>query len=219
MATPPIAAPAQPVMTPTAPTAPTVVTEPAPQALAQPQAPAAPETPAPAPETPTPAAPASKVKPAKAEPQPAPAVNTHAQPAEQPMAPDMNAMMTAFAEFSKQPYKVAIEHGRYKDNPAIGSVLMAIQSEVAEAHSAFTSGKRSDAGDIAMLRDFMEHGKDAQFAKYFNIAQKSTFEDELADIILLTMSIAGYYGVDIASAVELKHKYNTLRTEHSTTTI
>lgn len=211
---PTIAAPAQPVMAPAAPKAP-VPPAPEHQAPATPApkttVPPAPEHQAPAPEQPAPEQPVAE--------KPAPVTFTPTDVIAAKPAVALDDFMTKLRELATEPYRVALEHDRYKDNPAIGSVLMAIQSEVAEAHAAFTSGKRSDADDVDMLRAFLKAGKDSQFAKYFNLAQKSTFEDELADIILLTLSIAGYYNVDIVSAIELKHKYNMLRTEHSTTTV
>lgn len=214
---PTIAAPSQPVMAPAAPKAPV---PPAPEHQA-PATPAPKTTVPPAPEHQAPAAPAPEQheaeKPAPEQQAPVTFTPTDVIAAKSTYVSD--DFMAKLRELATEPYHVALEHDRYKDKPAIGSVLMAIQSEVAEAHAAFTSGKRSDADDVDMLRAFLKAGKDSQFAKYFNLAQKSTFEDELADIILLTLSIAGYYNVDIVSAIELKHKYNMLRTEHSTTTV
>lgn len=92
---------------------------------------------------------------------------------------------------------------------------MYIASELAEAHEAYAANKHADANDVAMLEQMLNQGRLDQFNKYFKAVVKSTFEDELADIALLVMSIAGYYKVDLAKHVMLKHLYNAGRLEHS----
>lgn len=124
-------------------------------------------------------------------------------------------MDKALNDFSKQVFEQAKAQGRYDNNPAIAPLLLHMIGEAIEAHTAFASDNRVDSEDIETLKGLMQSGNTDAFRKYFKATVKSTFEDELADIVLMACSIAGYYGIPLGDHVELKHAYNALRSEHS----
>lgn len=124
--------------------------------------------------------------------------------------PDLNKLRDAV-------YQLAIKQGKYSGNPAVAPLLMHTVGEVNEAHAAYMSNRRAQAEDVDALKQLLEQGNLNVFRKYFKSSVKSTFEDELADIMLMVFSIAGYYGIDIATHVEMKHRYNEVRDEHSDT--
>lgn len=124
--------------------------------------------------------------------------------------PDLNKLRDAV-------YQLAVKQGKYSGNPAVAPLLMHTVGEVNEAHAAYMSNRRAQAEDVDALKQLLEQGNLNVFRKYFKSSVKSTFEDELADIMLMVFSIAGYYDIDIATHVEMKHRYNEVRDEHSDT--
>lgn len=129
-----------------------------------------------------------------------------------------DSVMNKFAELNNMRdavYNLAKSQGRYDMKPSIASLLMHMSGEVNEAHDAYMSDSHSHKEDTDVLHKLMQDCNDNVFRKYFKSAVKSTFEDEVADMTLMCLSIAGYYGIDLAKHVAMKHKYNELRTEHS----
>lgn len=129
-----------------------------------------------------------------------------------------DSVMNKFAELNNMRdtvYNLAKSQGRYAMKPSIASLLMHMSGEVNEAHDAYMSDSHSHKEDTDVLHKLMQDCNDNVFRKYFKSAVKSTFEDEIADMTLMCLSIAGYYGIDLAKHVAMKHKYNELRTEHS----
>lgn len=124
--------------------------------------------------------------------------------------PDLNKLRDAV-------YQLAVKQGKYSGSPAVAPLLMHTVGEVNEAHAAYMSNRRAQAEDVDALKQLLEQGNLNVFRKYFKSSVKSTFEDELADIMLIVFSIAGYYDIDIATHVEMKHRYNEVRDEHSDT--
>lgn len=120
----------------------------------------------------------------------------------------MNALRDAVFGLAKQ-------QGKYDCQPNIAPLLMHAIGEVNEAHTAYMEGKRAATEDVEVLKRLLDESNVPVFKKYFKAAVKSTFEDELADIMLMILSIAGYYNIDIESHIKLKHAYNALRDEHS----
>jgi NTP pyrophosphatase (non-canonical NTP hydrolase) len=112
-------------------------------------------------------------------------------------------------------FGLAKEQGKYDMKPSIASLLMHMIGETNEAHEAYMADSHASKDDVEVLQRLMEEQNDNVFRKYFKSAVKSTFEDELADMTLMCLSIAGYYGIDLAAHVSMKHQYNRLRTEHS----
>ena len=117
-------------------------------------------------------------------------------------------------KLSKEIHQNAIEKGFYEGKKNIAEMLMLIVTEVAEACEA---DRKDNHVDLDMFeRDLKTnsiHGKDYAFKNSFQIQVKNTFEDELADIMIRVMDLAGYMKIDLEKHIELKMKYNSLR-EH-----
>lgn len=101
------------------------------------------------------------------------------------------------------------------DNPReVGTMLMLIVSELAEALEADRTGDFCDFSKYEECKKEMDVGirTSEEIEKYaFEKYIKNTFEDELADVIIRTLSICGYLNIDIERSVLTKIKYNKTR--------
>ena len=101
------------------------------------------------------------------------------------------------------------------DNPReVGTMLMLIVSELAEALEADRIGDFCDFSKYEKCKKEMDVGlrTSEDIEKYaFEKYIKNTFEDELADVIIRTLSICGYLDIDIERSVLAKMKYNKTR--------
>lgn len=82
----------------------------------------------------------------------------------------------------REVYKVAVKNGHYAGNPTIYKLLDRVRDECDEAASAFFFGTPEGTPHCP--------------------------SEELADIIIIVMSIAGRYGIDVGAAVVKKHLKN-----------
>ena len=125
----------------------------------------------------------------------------------------------------------AKEKGFYDNPREVGTMLMLIVSELAEALEADRAGNFCDFFKYEKYRkdEFeLKHKQetDVRFMprspclisssekiekEAFDIYIKNTFEDELADVIIRTLSICGYLGIDIERNVLAKMRYNKTR--------
>lgn len=108
----------------------------------------------------------------------------------------------------------AKEKGFCDSKKEVGTMLMLIVSELAEALEADRTGDFCDFSKYEKCKKEMDVGirtlEDIEkyaFEKYI----KNTFEDELADVIIRTLSICGYLGIDIERNVLAKMRYNKTR--------
>lgn len=107
---------------------------------------------------------------------------------------------------SKQIHRNAVDKGFYESERNIGEMLALIHSEVSEALEADRSGKSTKVE----VNGLMELGDD-EFKFQFEQQVKSTFEDELADILIRVMDLAGYKKVNLENHIAAKMRYNSLR--------
>lgn len=97
------------------------------------------------------------------------------------------------------------DKGFYDKERNLSEILCLIHSEVSEALEAVRSYKSVCEGDMKELR---ANGFDEGL---FKSRVKGTFEDEIADIIIRTLDLAAYQGIDIQSHIEMKLRYNKTR--------
>ena len=125
----------------------------------------------------------------------------------------------------------AKEKGFCDSKKEVGTMLMLIVSELAEALEADRTGRFCDFSEYEKYRKdefefkykqetdvkFMPRSpclisSSEEIEKYaFEKYIKNTFEDELADVIIRTLSICGYLGIDIERNVLAKMRYNKTR--------
>jgi hypothetical protein len=108
----------------------------------------------------------------------------------------------------------AKEKGFCDSKKEVGTMLMLIVSELAEALEADRTGDFCDFSKYEKCKKEMDVGirTSEEIEKYaFEKYIKNTFEDELADVIIRTLSICGYLGIDIERNILAKMKYNKTR--------
>lgn len=95
----------------------------------------------------------------------------------------------------------------YKTDDDIENQISHLLGEVEELKEAIESGKESSWADCDIAENDIEH-----FEKYI----KDTIQDELADILIMTLSFCRLYGMtlskyDIAWHIKNKMRYNKYR--------
>ena len=125
----------------------------------------------------------------------------------------------------------AKEKGFCDSKKEVGTMLMLIVSELAEALEADRTGNFCNFSKYEERKKYefeLKHKQetDVNFMprssssilsseeiekQAFETYIKNTFEDELADVIIRTLSVCGYLGIDIERNVLAKMKYNKTR--------
>lgn len=108
----------------------------------------------------------------------------------------------------------AKEKGFFDKKREVGTMLMLIVSELAEALEADRVGDYCSFSKYEECKKGMDMGlrPSEDIEKYaFEKYIKNTFEDELADVIIRTLDICGYLDIDIERNVFAKMEYNKTR--------
>jgi NTP pyrophosphatase (non-canonical NTP hydrolase) len=119
-------------------------------------------------------------------------------------------------EFSKDIHKGNVKRGFYDDPKEIGTVLMLIVTELAEAMESYRGNNRLGSGRLASLEwDSLDNTLNEDFSQedinQFRAVVKDTFEDEIADTIIRLFDLCGWMNIDIHKHIILKLKYNSTR--------
>lgn len=116
-------------------------------------------------------------------------------------------------EFSKDIHQGNVKRGFYDDPKEIGTALMLIVTELAEAMESYRANNRLGAGKLESIQwnsnlneDFTEED-----INQFKLVVKDTFEDEIADTIIRLFDLCGWLNIDIHKHIILKLKYNSTR--------
>jgi len=117
--------------------------------------------------------------------------------------------MVNLNELAKQIHTKQVEKGFYEKPREIGTLLMLIVSELAEALEADRKNKHSP--NIDYLTDSWCAENKVIFKESFELAVKDTFEDEIADAMIRLFDLVGNLNIDIEKHIELKLKYNDTR--------
>ena len=114
--------------------------------------------------------------------------------------------MGNLTEFSKIVHQANKDKGFYEKEMPVGTHLMLITSELAEALEAdihnLTADKASFNAKIASGIPFQEAFKECI---------KDSYEDEIADAVIRLLDHCGYKGIDLEFHVQNKLKYNSGR--------
>lgn len=119
-------------------------------------------------------------------------------------------------ELAKQIHANAVEKGFFEKEKNIGEMLCLIHSEVSEALEADRKDKYYKGSVYAVIG---ENGfpapNDEQYKRLFDSCGiKSSFEDELADIMIRVMDLAAFKGIDLEAHIKAKMRYNSLREKY-----
>lgn len=87
----------------------------------------------------------------------------------------------------------AVSKGWYENPPTFAELLMLVVSEASEALEDYRNG----------LPITENHYKDG--------GKPCGIPSELADIVIRVLDMCGYYGIDLAAAIQEKHEYNKTR--------
>ena len=109
-------------------------------------------------------------------------------------------------------HKGKVKRGYYDDPKEVGTVLMLIVTELAEAMESYRSDQRLGEGInyVDFESSIDEPFTDSDVAKFKEVV-KDTFEDEIADTIIRLFDLCGWMNIDIHKHIMLKLKYNDTR--------
>lgn len=114
-------------------------------------------------------------------------------------------------ELCKEAYNNAKEAGWHDEPREVGTLLMLVVSELAEAMEADRKPHHADL-------DYFDSGKlptprtdCSDFEDRFRLTIKDSFEDELADAVIRIADLCGKMGIDLERHIELKMAYNKTR--------
>lgn len=111
-------------------------------------------------------------------------------------------------ELSKAAYENAVSKGFYENPLSIAERLCLIHSEVSEALEADRKGHFSNVANLSVLIDIEDNEK---FKIAFSNDCKSSFEDELADVVIRVFDLAASMNIDLENHIIAKMRYNSLR--------
>lgn len=105
-------------------------------------------------------------------------------------------------ELKIRAYEIACEHGWHEAEQSDETLLMLVITEIAEAVQADRKGRRAD-------RQAFE--KNISLASAYDFFLKGTVEDELADIIICCLSMAGSRNLDLSMAHDMMECLDELK--------
>ncbi len=120
-------------------------------------------------------------------------------------------------KLSKEIYKRNKAKGFHDGKKNIGEMLCLIHAEISEALEADREGKYCEFGNKhwiingRTLKENLVDFDDIQFITLFKQCVKDTFEDELVDVFIRVLDLAGYLNIDFEAHLNAKMRYNKLR--------
>lgn len=116
--------------------------------------------------------------------------------------------MLDLTKYAKDIHQANVSKGFYEKPVEVGTHLMLITSELAEALEA---DRHHISADVSTYEENILN--DVPFKEAFKLSIKDSYEDEIADAIIRLLDHCGYRGIDIDFHVREKLKYNKTR-EH-----
>jgi len=111
-------------------------------------------------------------------------------------------------------HAAAKEKGFYDNPKEIGTLLMLCVSELGEALESDRKEAYTDMiGYEKNMCGYSPENNPSTFEFTFENEIKDTFEDEIADTIIRLLDLCGYKNIDIEKHIDLKLKYNRLRSK------
>lgn len=115
--------------------------------------------------------------------------------------------MLNLTEYAKEIHQANVAKGFYEKPVEVGTHLMLITSELAEALEA--DRHHLSANVTNYIDDLENQGRD--FSEAFKANIKDSYEDEIADAMIRLLDHCGYRGIDIDFHIKEKLKYNKTR--------
>ena len=113
-------------------------------------------------------------------------------------------------ELQKSVYEQAVNRGLYKDSPSVNNLLWHIREEAAEAVQAWK--KYSDFKVHYDCEGSIGHCINNDFnCPTCPRRSNEGVTQELADVIIMTLSACEYLDIDIETAIKEKMAYNAIR--------
>lgn len=116
-------------------------------------------------------------------------------------------------ELSKAVHENAVKHGWWETHPSVEHCLMLVVTEVAEMVEADRAGRYSNLEKTNIgkatntmrenLREAIETAKN--FPRVFESFIKNTVEDEMADVVIRLLDLAGRMGIDFERMSENRY--------------
>lgn len=114
-------------------------------------------------------------------------------------------------------HQTSVEHGFYEDKPSNIHFLCLIVSELMEAVEADRKNHRAKirpsegAPRYSMFSDQTFHSGNVYFKENFEVHIKNTLEDELADVVIRCLDLAGANNIDLpfGTPPAIKNQGNT----------
>lgn len=120
-------------------------------------------------------------------------------------------------ELAKEVHALAIEKGWWEKPPSIPEALCLIHAELSEALEEYREGKPLVYGTCALGLSGCEYSGECEMAGHpsepgvTGPCKPEGIAVELADVLLRTLDLMAYLGVDIDAVVMAKHRYNKSR--------
>ncbi|MGJ1424532.1 hypothetical protein ACR79B_11105 [Sphingobacterium spiritivorum] len=115
--------------------------------------------------------------------------------------------MKTINDLAKDAYAINLNKGYYINEVNIPEKLCLIHSEVSEALEADRKSR------FCVLNEYQKRKlkgwiRDGDYNDAYKSMVKGTFEEEMADIIIRTISLCEHLGIDIDYHVQAKIRYN-----------
>ena len=118
-------------------------------------------------------------------------------------------MQINWNELRDRAYKIAGAHGWYKENLSDEHFLMLVITEVSEAVQADRRGKLADTVGFNCALDNLKNNQESFYKYAYLTCISGSLQDELADIVIRLLSLAGARNIDISYTEDLiEQKYN-----------
>jgi len=109
--------------------------------------------------------------------------------------------MIDFRVLQEDIHENAVNKGWWDTPPSFAESLCLIHSEVSEALEDFRRGH-------AVTETW---GGETEDTEGYTAFKPCGIPSELADVVIRTMDLCEFYGIDLCSEIERKHKYNKTR--------
>lgn len=113
-------------------------------------------------------------------------------------------------ELKIRAYEIACEHGWHEEEQSDEELLMLVITEIAEAVNADRRNHHADVEAFKKYEDSLD------FMQNFERQIKDTVEDELSDVVIRCLSMAGSRSIDLSAAMDFIDKLSEVECKKDT---